>query len=187
MKRIVADINFEEGERLEMTVRRSVLGYVVIWGGVIFSLVFLTIITVLIPSAAKNIGDQLLFSFDPASISYLYLILGILCLVVFLTGVVASFVYKNNYLYVTNKRLIHLCTDSLFSSSTNVIDLESIEDVSFHQKGIMQHIFSIGTIRLSTMGDETTYTFKYVDTPTDELAKITHLVHTEKQKDNKNR
>ena len=35
---------------------------------------------------------------------------------------------------------------------------------------------------MSTVGDETTYTFKYVDTPTDELEKITHLVHMEKEK-----
>ena len=35
---------------------------------------------------------------------------------------------------------------------------------------------------MSTIGDETTYTLKYVDTPTDELEIITHLVHVEKER-----
>ena len=33
---------------------------------------------------------------------------------------------------------------------------------------------------MSTIGDETTYVFKYLDTPTDELETITHFVHIEK-------
>ena len=33
---------------------------------------------------------------------------------------------------------------------------------------------------MSTIGDETTYIFKYLDTPTDELETITHYVHIEK-------
>lgn len=35
---------------------------------------------------------------------------------------------------------------------------------------------------MSTVGDETTYTFKYVNTPKEELDMITHLVHMEKEK-----
>ena len=41
-------------------------------------------------------------------------------------------------------------------------------------------MFSVGTLRMSTIGSETTYTFEHVDTPTDELETITHLVHVEK-------
>ncbi len=35
---------------------------------------------------------------------------------------------------------------------------------------------------MATVGDETTYTFKYVNTPKNELDAITHLVHVEKEK-----
>jgi hypothetical protein len=59
--------------------------------------------------------------------------------------------------------------------------LVSIEDVSFKQSGIMEHLIKVGTLRMSTIGEETTYIFKYVDTPIDELETITHLVHVEKQ------
>jgi len=46
---------------------------------------------------------------------------------------------------------------------------------------LFEHLLKIGTLRMSTIGEETTYTFKYVDTPIDELETITHLVHVEKQ------
>ena len=62
----------------------------------------------------------------------------------------------------------------------NVIDLVSVEDVSFKQAGLFEHLFEVGTLRMSTIGDETTYIFKYLDTPTDELETITHFVHIEK-------
>ena len=62
----------------------------------------------------------------------------------------------------------------------NVIDLVSVEDVSFKQAGLFEHLFEVGTLRMSTIGDETTYIFKYLDTPTDELETITHYVHIEK-------
>ena len=90
-------------------------------------------------------------------------------------------VYSNNKLFVTNKRIIQRSQSTLFASSTNIIDLVSIEDVSFKQSGLLEHILKVGTLRMSTIGEETTYTFKYVDTPIDELETITHLVHVEKQ------
>ena len=53
--------------------------------------------------------------------------------------------------------------DSPVSNSVNIIDLISIEDASFKQDSLMQKLFNYGTFRLSTVGDETTYTFKYSD------------------------
>ncbi|MBQ6605362.1 hypothetical protein IJH66_00005, partial [Candidatus Saccharibacteria bacterium] len=57
-----------------------------------------------------------------------------------------------------------------------------IEDVSFKQSGIFDYLFKIGTIRMSTVGDETTYTFPFVDTPTDEVEMIAHLIHLSKDR-----
>ena len=70
----------------------------------------------------------------------------------------------------------------LFTRSSNVIELSRIEDVSFKQNGFFDYIFRIGTIRMSTVGDETTYTFPFVDTPTDEVNLIAHLIHLAKER-----
>ena len=183
MRDILSDIKLEAGEKVELLIRRSPLGYFVIWGGVIFSLLLLALLIVLIPNFAAGLDGGMLFEFNQSAVGYLYLIMFVFFVLIGIGGIIATFVYKNNFLYVTNKRLIHVSTTSLFSSSTNVIDLKSIEDASFSQTGILQHVFRFGTIRMATVGDETTYTFKYVDTPTDELSQITHLIHKEKSKE----
>jgi hypothetical protein len=118
---------------------------------------------------------------DAASKGFFGIIIDIVFGVILISAIVSMHVYSNNHLFVTNKRIIQKAQSSLFSSSTNVIDLVSIEDVSFKQSGIMEHLIKVGTLRMSTIGEETTYIFKYVDTPIDELETITHLVHVEKQ------
>jgi uncharacterized membrane protein YdbT with pleckstrin-like domain len=70
---------------------------------------------------------------------------------------------------------------SLFAKSTHIISLNDIEDVSFKQSGIFQTLFRLGSINMSTDATETTYTFTFVDTPTDEIKKISHLVSTAKK------
>ena len=93
---------------------------------------------------------------------------------------ISTKVYKGNRLYVTNKRLIHYEQTSLTAKSVNTIDLVSVEDVSFKQKGLIDQIFQLGSLRMSTVGDETTYTFKYAAKPTDEIETISYLIHVAK-------
>ena len=88
-------------------------------------------------------------------------------------------------MYITNHRAIQNIRTSIFNTSTNVIELERIEDVSFHQKGFFGAIFNIGTLRMSTVGDETTYTFEMLDTPTDEVETISKLVRDSHKKHDK--
>ena len=71
------------------------------------------------------------------------------------------------------------------ATSVNVIDLPSIEDASFHQNGLMQKIFGYGTFRLSTVGDETTYTFQYSDIAPEELRAVSKLITEAKGKEKK--
>ena len=77
--------------------------------------------------------------------------------------------------------------DSPLSSSYNMIDLPSIEDTSMSQDGVLQKIFGYGTFRLSTVGEETTYTFKKSDITQDELKQVSKLITNAKmtnEKDN---
>ena len=75
--------------------------------------------------------------------------------------------------------------NSLVSSSINAIDLPSVEDVSFRQDGILQKIFHYGTLRLATVGDETTYTFKYSDISPDDLKAVSKLITDAKKRHKK--
>ena len=53
-----------------------------------------------------------------------------------------------------------------------------IEDVSFTQKGVIQNIFNYGSIRLSTEGEGTTYSFSYVNNPKETVANLSNAIES---------
>jgi len=170
-------LSLEEGEYVELMITRSKVGLILLWVAVLVVMVLLGIVFAIAISAltrARNVSG--------ATMGYFWLFAGCLAVIVMGMGLLASKVYLGNKLFVTNKRMFNYKVDSLFTKSVNVIDLVRIEDVSFKQSGIFDQMFSMGTIRMSTVGDETTYTFKYVDTPKDEMDLIAHLVHNQKAK-----
>lgn len=171
-------LNLEEGEYVEFVIRRAPIGVTFIWGLAVLVAVILFVCLGLLltdnnAAATLNISQS--------AISYLYAIIFILFGIVGIAAFIAVRVYKSNRLVISNSRLFHYQSLSLFSRSTNVIDLSSIEDVSYRQTGLFDHLLHMGTIRLSTVGDETTYTFKYAAIPKARLDAITHLVHVAKK------
>ena len=156
-------LSLEDGEYVVLSIARSRLG-----------LIFLVLTLILL-----SFGSSSDSALAPAT-SVIRLIIFCLYGVLILTGVVGTKVYLDNKMYITNKRAIQISSNALFHKSTNIIELSRIEDVSYAQAGLLDYLFHMGTIRMSTVGDETTYTFRFVDTPTDEIKTITHLVHETK-------
>lgn len=116
---------------------------------------------------------------------FLFIILLALLASAVIIGMIALTTYRGNRLFVTNKRVIQMIMSSLVSSSINAIDLASVEDVSFRQDGIMARLFHFGTLRLATVGDETTYTFKYSDVTSDDIEAISKMITDAKKKQKK--
>ena len=180
-KKDFPDISLEENEYVVLKIKRSSIIPVLVWSGVILSAIFFIALNIIVANASTG-----MFSMNSAAKGFFSIVFDVVFGVVLIAALISSNVYSNNKLFVTNKRIIQKTQASLFASSTNVIDLISIEDVSFKQTGLFEHLLKVGTLRMSTVGDETTYTFKYVDTPIDELEVITHLVHVEKQENEVN-
>ena len=171
-------LNLEEGEYVEFDIHRAPIGLTLIWGLAFLAIFVLSLCLTLMWTDANTSAT---LGLNSTAVAYLYLIIFILLGVSIMAAFIAQHVYRSNRLVVSNNRLFHYQALSLFSRSTNVIDLSSIEDVSYRQVGLVDHIFHIGTIRLSTVGEETTYTFKYAAIPKKELDAITHLVHIAKE------
>lgn len=171
-------LNLEEGEYVEFDIHRAPIGLTLIWGLAFLAIFVLSLCLTLMWTDANTSAT---LGLNSTAVAYLYLIIFILLGVSVMAAFIAQYVYRSNRLVVSNNRLFHYQALSLFSRSTNVIDLSSIEDVSYRQVGLIDHIFHIGTIRLSTVGEETTYTFKYAAIPKKELDAITHLVHVAKE------
>ena len=169
----------EEGEYVELALTRSKLGLVLIWGGVAIALLGIILFATIISSSlsASSLGG-----IPDSAMPYFFMLIISLSLALVVAGVVGMKIYNGNSLFVTNKRIFQNTMTGLFARSSNVIELYRIEDVSFKQSGIFDYLFKIGTIRMSTVGDETTYTFPFVDTPTDEVEMIAHLIHLSKDR-----
>ena len=119
---------------------------------------------------------------DEMGRNFVYIILATLLAAALLSGIVAIMIYQGNRLFVTNKRVTQMIMNSPVSKSINTIDLVSVEDASFHQNGILQTFLHYGTLRLATVGDETTYTFKYSDISPENLKAVIDLISEAKKK-----
>jgi len=112
---------------------------------------------------------------------FLFIILFALLASAIIICLVSIRIHNGNRLFITNRRVIQLVMNTLVSSSINVIDLSSVEDASFRQDTIIQRMFHYGTLRLATVGDETTYTFKYSNISPEELKGVSKLISAAKK------
>lgn len=179
-ERSVKDFPFlklEDNEYVEFAFKRAR-----IWLNLILGSLSAGLILILLAFLLVLLGQS---SIDATGVSFLYIILGALLFAVLLAGLFTIIVYRGNRLFVTNKHVIQLIMVSPMANSVNMIDLSSIEDTSFSQNGIIQKIFGYGTFRLSTVGEETTYTFKNSDITQEELRAVSKLVTIAKTADDK--
>ena len=166
-------LKLEADEYVEFALTRAKNCLLITWVGAaiaaaIIALAFLLVI----------MGQPLL---DDMGRNFLFFILSAIIAAVLIAAIVTTIVFRGNKLFITNKRVMQMVMASPISSSINIIDLISVEDASFRQDTITQRIFKFGTLRLSTVGDETTYTFPYSDITPDDLRSITKLISDAKK------
>ena len=176
-KKDFPSLRLEEDEYVEFAFKRASICLLMIVVGT-----GLALIVILLGFLTMLMGQALL---DDMGKNFMYIILVALLAAAIVIGLVALRVYNGNKLFITNKHVIQMLMISPVVSSVNVIDLSSIEDASFRQENILQNLFHYGTFRLSTVGDETTYTFKYSDISGEELNAVTKLITDAKKKHRK--
>lgn len=167
-------LRLEDDEYVEVALSRAKICLWAILGGTALGMIIILLAFLLV-----LLGQQML---DEMGKNFLFIILFALLAAAVIIGLISLRIYNGNKLFVTNKRVFQLLTTSLVSSSMNVIDLPSIEDASFHQNGILQQLFHYGTLRLATVGDETTYTFKYSDIKPEQMEQISKLITEAKKR-----
>lgn len=166
-------LKLENGEYVEFAFSRARICLWLILGGTAIGVILVLFMFLLV-----LLGQSMI---DEMGKNFLFIILFALLASAVIIGLIALKIYRGNKLFVTNRRVIQLVMNSIVSSSINVIDLTSVEDASYHQDGILQNLFHYGTLRLATVGDETTYTFKYSDIKPDELKAVTDIISEAKK------
>jgi preprotein translocase subunit SecG len=168
-------LNLTKGEYVISAIKRHPIGLVQIWGVVfVLILVFGASFGVLFTGGGASGLVESIGSED--SLTAGMGIMGSLFLLILLGGLLASYIYESNRFYLTNESVIQEIQFSLFSKHEQTVNLSNIEDASFKQHGILQHLLNYGTIRLSTEGDETTYRFTYVGRPKRHIAILNNAV-----------
>ena len=178
-KKDFPNLRLEEGEYVEFAFSRAKVVLMMIIVGMSFG-----VIVVLLAFLIALLGQDMI---DEMGKNFLFIILLALLVAFVVMGLIAMTTYRGNKLYVTNKRVIQNVMSSLVSSSFNAIDLESVEDVSFRQDGLVQRMFGFGTLRLATVGEETTYTFKFSDISPEDLDAVSKLVSDAKERSKKDK
>lgn len=162
-KKQFPSLNLSAGEYVITAIRRHPIGLVSIWlvAGSLITFMFFILAAIMTPGAldSSSLGGA------SEGTPMLALIILMLAVLFFMGGVIATVVYQANRFYLTNESVIQHIQTSLFAKKEQIISLSNIEDASYKQTGIIQHIFGYGSLRLSTEGDETTYRFSYVANP----------------------
>lgn len=153
------DIPVDDDEFVVLSLSRHWIGLI----GIIF--VSLTLFVVLVSAWILLCFTPNNFNITDEMKNSLSLIFAPLSVLIAVAGYIGYTTYKANRFIVTNERAIQIIVRGLMDQKKQVINLESAEDISFAQKGIFQHLLDYGTIRLSTTGDETTYTFPLAKNP----------------------
>lgn len=82
-------------------------------------------------------------------------------------------VWKSNVFLVTTHRVIDVDRDGFLSWSISDADLDNIQDISVHKKGILDHILRTGTIEVQTAGSSVHIEIVRIHKPFDVRAQMT--------------
>lgn len=155
--------DLSEYEFILMKIVHYPIGASLIWAGWLAVLVLITSVWLVIssiPIAPLSIGNiELNFA------SFLGIVVTMIDLLILTFAYISAKIYKFNKMIVTSERIIQFQSQGLFDEQVQSIDLNDIEDVSYHQKGFLAMFLGFGTVRMATVGDETTYQLKFVKSP----------------------
>lgn len=173
-KRAHPYLNLSEGEFIVSKIVRHPIGLFSVW---VAEAVAILLFVVLATQAATPEGAEMIATLGVSPIALIGV--GLLVIVLlFLLGWVGTIIYLGNKFFLTNESVIQFIQTGLFSRKEQTISLQNIEDASFRQHGILQHIFDYGSIRLSTEGEETTYRFHFASHPRKQIAILNNAVES---------
>ena len=79
--------------------------------------------------------------------------------------VVATTIYRESYLVVTDRNITQALQLGLFRRKVSQLSLANIEDVTSDQNGLIQSIFGYGTLKVETAGEQDNFYFYYCPRP----------------------
>jgi hypothetical protein len=145
-------------ERVVTIVHKSVVGLVYIYLEAFAAVVALLALSIL---AFPDIFSSL------SANSNILLMAGIVFSIalVFFILFIATYVYRQSKLIVTDQNLIQILQGGLFARKISRLSVSNVEDVTADQHGFLPTIFNYGTLIVETAGEMRNFIFPYCPNP----------------------
>jgi membrane protein YdbS with pleckstrin-like domain len=145
-------------ERIITIVHRSIVGLIFIYleaFGAVAALLALAILA--FPDLFSSLSEN----------SNMLLTAGIVLAMtlVFFILFLATYIYRQSKLIVTDQNLIQILQGGLFSRKISRLSVSNVEDVTAEQHGFLPTIFNYGTLIVETAGEMKNFIFPYCPNP----------------------
>ncbi len=148
----------EPGEKVVVVVRKHPIGVVGIY---VEALVGLLVVFGLFLAIAPDFFNGL--SNQAYKVLVGVIIFGLAILILFLF--IATYVYRQSRLIVTDRSLVQILQKSLFIRKISRLSMSNVEDVTAEERGMLSTILNYGTIVVQTAGTLDNFIFPYCPTP----------------------
>ena len=149
--------NLLEGEVKIIEVKRHPFGLIALYFQVIFGVCLAFGLILLL---ARNVLT------DSTTYAGIISIVGILVLAfVAIILLIATYLYHQNKLIITNKNLTEVLQRGLFSRQVSELSMANVEDVSADKRGVLQTLLNYGDLLIETAGAKNNFHFPYCPRP----------------------
>jgi membrane protein YdbS with pleckstrin-like domain len=153
---VVAMLN--KDEHVVTIVHRSIIGLVLIYLAAFGGVAALLALVVL---AFPDLFSELSQNSNILLMAAVVFALALIYIMLFL----ATYIYRQNILVVTDQNLIQILQRGLFSRRISRLSMSNVEDVTADQRGFLPTIFNFGTLMVQTAGEMENFIFTYCPNP----------------------
>lgn len=148
----------ESDEHIVTVVHRHPIGIVAIYiEALLGTIAIIGLMLVVAPSFMDNLSGE----------SYSLFIAGVIMAVALLSLIlfIATYVYRQSRLIVSDKSLIQIIQRGLFIRKVSRLSMSNVQDVAAAHNGFLATIFNFGTLTVQTAGEEDNFVFPYCPNP----------------------
>jgi uncharacterized membrane protein YdbT with pleckstrin-like domain len=156
----------QKDEQVIFELKRHPIGILIIYvmTGIVLVVLAVAVFGVA-PSAVGETSKNQVLTFGGIG----FVIFALLCL---LFNWVATVVYWGNRWILTDDSITQISQTGLFHKEASSLGLESLEDVTAEQNGVLSKLFGYGVLKAETAGHRSKFVFIYAPNPTEYARKI---------------
>lgn len=91
----------------------------------------------------------------------------VLVIVAVVGAFLASYVYENNYIVVTDQKLVFIRLKNIFTRRVSQLSIGDVQDVTIDEPSVFSRLFGYGTVNIETAGEQAHFMFPYAKKPFD--------------------